>query len=104
MSLLLRLCLNSRVDGEILLDGEDVRAMSWGRLRAVQNIGLIMISHALAVLAATCDRLAIMYQGKLVEEGESRTLIRNPRHPHTQTLVAAFPTVGDPTSRYAPAT
>lgn len=74
------------------------------RLVAEQDIGLIMISHDLAVLAATCQRLAIMYRGKLVEEGDSRTVINTPRHPHTQTLVAAFPTVGDPTSRYAPAT
>lgn len=74
------------------------------RLVAEQDIGLIMISHDLAVLAATCQRLAIMYRGKLVEKGDSRTVISAPRHPHTQTLVAAFPTVGDPASRYAPAT
>ena len=74
------------------------------RLVTEQNIGLIMISHDLAVLAATCQRLAIMYQGELVEEGDSRTVISAPQHPHTRTLVAAFPTVGDPASRYAPAT
>ncbi|HEV8557071.1 MAG TPA: nickel ABC transporter ATP-binding protein NikE [Actinophytocola sp.] len=74
------------------------------RLVAEHHLGLIMISHDLAVLSATCDRLAIMYRGELVEEGDSRTLLHNPRHPHTTTLVAAFPTVGDPTSRYAPAT
>jgi ABC-type glutathione transport system ATPase component len=75
-----------------------------GRLVADRNLGLIMISHDLAVLAATCQRLAIMYQGEIVEEGDSRTLISNPQHPHTKALAAAFPTVGDPTSRYAPAT
>jgi peptide/nickel transport system ATP-binding protein len=45
-----------------------------------------------------------MYQGKIVEEGPSRPLIRDPRHPHTKALAAAFPTVGDGTFRYAPAT
>jgi ABC-type glutathione transport system ATPase component len=75
-----------------------------GRLVAEQGIGLVMISHDLAVLAATCQRLAIMYQGEIVELGESRTLIREPRHPHTKALAAAFPTVGDPAYRYAPAT
>lgn len=74
------------------------------RLVTDHGIGLIMISHDLAVLAATCQRLAIMYEGQLVEEGQSHTVIHDPQHPHTQALAAAFPTVGDPTSRYAPAT
>jgi peptide/nickel transport system ATP-binding protein len=63
-----------------------------------------MISHDLAVLASTCERLAIMYQGSLVEEGPSASVIASPTHEHTWTLAAAFPTVGDPVSRYAPAT
>jgi peptide/nickel transport system ATP-binding protein len=75
-----------------------------GKLVAEQDIGLIMISHDLAVLAATCQRLAIMYQGEIVEEGPSRPLIRDPQHPHTKALAAAFPTVGDNAYRYAPAT
>ncbi|HEV2780242.1 MAG TPA: ABC transporter ATP-binding protein [Actinophytocola sp.] len=74
------------------------------RLVTEHHLGLIMISHDLAVLAATCDRLAIMYRGEIVEEGDSRTLIRDPQHPHTKALAAAFPTVGDPIYRYAPAT
>lgn len=74
------------------------------RLVAEHDIGLIMISHDLAVLAATCQRLAIMYEGRIVEEGESASVIDNPQHPHTKALAAAFPTVGDPVYRYAPAT
>jgi peptide/nickel transport system ATP-binding protein len=73
-------------------------------LVAREDIGLVMISHDLAVLASTCSRLAVMYRGELVEEGPSRTVIDTPRHEHTRTLAAAFPTVGDPASRYAPAT
>jgi ABC-type glutathione transport system ATPase component len=73
-------------------------------LVARKDIGLIMISHDLAVLAATCSRLAIMYQGSMVEEGPSASVIGSPTHEHTRTLAAAFPTVGDPVSRYAPAT
>jgi ABC-type glutathione transport system ATPase component len=73
-------------------------------LVARKDIGLIMISHDLAVLASTCERLAVMYQGSMVEEGPSRSVITSPRHEHTRTLAAAFPTVGDPESRYAPAT
>ncbi|MFI7673303.1 ABC transporter ATP-binding protein [Actinophytocola sp. NPDC049390] len=73
-------------------------------LVAKKDIGLIMISHDLAVLASTCARLAVMYQGELVEEGSSAHVIADPAHTHTKTLAAAFPTVGDPVSRYAPAT
>ncbi|GAB1510286.1 ABC transporter ATP-binding protein [Actinophytocola sp. KF-1] len=73
-------------------------------LVARKDIGLVMISHDLAVLASTCARLAVMYRGELVEEGPSADVIAAPRHTHTQTLAAAFPTVGDPVSRYAPAT
>ena len=73
-------------------------------LVARKDIGLVMISHDLAVLASTCKRLAIMYQGVLVEEGPSAEVIASPKHDHTKTLAAAFPTVGDPASRYAPAT
>jgi len=73
-------------------------------LVARQNLGLIMISHDLAVLASTCARLAVMYEGSLVEEGPSASVIADPQHEHTRTLAAAFPTVGDPVYRYAPAT
>ena len=74
------------------------------RLVAEQDIGLLMISHDLSVLAATCTRLAVMQRGKLVEEGDSVTVITEPQHEHTAALASAFPTVGDPVSRYAPAT
>jgi ABC-type glutathione transport system ATPase component len=73
-------------------------------LVAQQDIGLIMISHDLAVLASTCERLAVMYEGRVVEEGLARSIIADPQHPHTKALAAAFPTVGDPVFRYAPAT
>jgi ABC-type glutathione transport system ATPase component len=74
------------------------------RLVAEQNIGLIMISHDLSVLAATCARIAVMYDGEIVEEGPSAEVMGSPEHAHTRALAAAFPTVGDPVSRYAPAT
>jgi ABC-type glutathione transport system ATPase component len=75
-----------------------------GRLVAEQHIGLIMISHDLSVLAATCERIAVMYDGQIVEEGPSAEVMGAPKHEHTRALAAAFPTVGDPASRFAPAT
>ncbi|NED98488.1 ABC transporter ATP-binding protein [Phytoactinopolyspora alkaliphila] len=71
-------------------------------LVADRNIALIMISHDLSVLAETCARLAVMYAGKLVEEGPSHEVFGHARHPYAQALSAAFPTVGDPAERRNP--
>ncbi len=67
------------------------------------GIGMMMISHDLSVLAETCERMAVMYAGRIVETGPSRELVTSPRHPYTRALSAAFPTIGDPASRLAPA-
>ncbi|MGK5697872.1 ABC transporter ATP-binding protein [Streptomyces sp. URMC 128] len=67
-----------------------------------QDLGLIMISHDLAVLADTCDRLAVMYAGRVVEEGPARQVYEDARHPYARALSAAFPRIGDPSSRFAP--
>ncbi|WP_440900069.1 ATP-binding cassette domain-containing protein [Actinosynnema sp.] len=69
------------------------------RLVAERGIGLVVISHDLSVLAATCDRLAVMRRGKVVEQGPTRQVIAAPVHEHSRALAAAFPTVGDPAFR-----
>ncbi|MET7459175.1 ABC transporter ATP-binding protein [Nonomuraea sp. NPDC005501] len=71
-------------------------------LLAERGISLIMISHDLSVLADVCDRLAVMYAGRVVEHGPSHEVFHKPRHPYSAALAAAFPTVGDPVSRLAP--
>lgn len=68
-------------------------------LVASRGLSLIMISHDLSVLAATCERIVVMQQGKIVEDGPSADVMRTPQHPHTQALAAAFPLIGDPASR-----
>lgn len=72
------------------------------QLVAEQELGLIMISHDLAVLADTCDRLAVMYAGRVVEEGPARQVYEAARHPYGKALSAAFPRIGDAASRFAP--
>jgi peptide/nickel transport system ATP-binding protein len=71
-------------------------------LIAEHGIGLMIISHDLSVLAATCDRLAIMYAGRVVESGPARRVFRDAAHPYGRALAEAFPVVGDTASRRAP--
>ncbi|MFF1922209.1 ABC transporter ATP-binding protein [Streptomyces sp. NPDC058221] len=67
-----------------------------------QDLGLIMISHDLAVLSDTCDRLAVMYAGRVVEQGPASEVYENATHPYSKALSGAFPRIGDPASRFAP--
>ncbi len=66
------------------------------------GLGLVVISHDLSVLATTCDRVAVMYAGRVVEEGPSAEVLDRARHPYTRALSAAFPTIGDPAARFGP--
>ncbi|MBD2258746.1 ABC transporter ATP-binding protein [Pseudanabaena sp. FACHB-2040] len=57
------------------------------RLCEENNTALILISHDLALVAEQCDRVAVMYQGALVEEGPAQSVLFDPQHPYTQSLV-----------------
>ncbi len=57
------------------------------------GLSMILISHDLSVIAETCQRVAIMYAGKLVEQGSAENLFNNPVHPYTQRLLRAFPNI-----------
>jgi peptide/nickel transport system ATP-binding protein len=72
------------------------------RLVTDQGIGLVLISHDLSVLTSTCDRLAVMYAGRIVEEGPAGEVLSAPRHPYTAALAAAHPRIGDRASRRNP--
>jgi peptide/nickel transport system ATP-binding protein len=67
-----------------------------------RGLGLVVISHDLSVLATTCDRVAVMYAGRVVEQGRSADVLVRARHPYTRALSAAFPTIGDRAARFAP--
>jgi peptide/nickel transport system ATP-binding protein len=67
------------------------------------GVGMVIISHDLSVLADVCDRVAVMYAGRVVEIGTAAEVFTDPRHPYAQALSQAFPRIGDPAARYAPA-
>ena len=73
-----------------------------GSLVRDMGLGLLLISHDLSVLGTTCDRVAVMYAGRVVERAPGRDVFDTPLHPYSMALSQAFPTIGDPASRKAP--
>ncbi len=61
------------------------------RLRRELAMGVLLVTHDLGVVAQTCDRVAVMYAGHVVEEAPVEALFRRPRHPYTAFLLAALP-------------
>ena len=82
--------LDARVRSEILdlLD----------RIRREFDIALVFISHDLDVIRRSCDRIAVMYLGEIVERGATETVLADPAHPYTRVLLSAVPSL-DPTDR-----
>ena len=72
------------------------------KLQHEMGLAMLFITHDLSVLVEVCDRLAIMYAGKIVEEGPSGPVFDKPAHPYTEALAAAFPAIGDLRFRKAP--
>ena len=75
-----------------------VQAQILDLLKAIareRSMGMLIISHDLSVLASNCDRIAIMYAGRVVEQGVASELFAHPAHPYTRALMGAFPTIGD---------
>lgn len=64
------------------------------RLRDETGMGVLMVTHDLGVVAQTCDRVAVMYAGHIVESGTTRQIFRRPSHPYTRALLDALPGVG----------
>jgi oligopeptide/dipeptide ABC transporter ATP-binding protein len=63
---------------------------------------LVLVSHDLAVVAETCDRIAVMYAGRIVETAPTRAIFRAPRHPYTLGLLGSIPQVAAGASRLTP--
>jgi len=63
------------------------------KLRKEVNMGLILISHNLSILGETCDKIAVMYAGKIVELGNVEDIYNNNMHPYTNKLLSSFPNI-----------
>jgi peptide/nickel transport system ATP-binding protein len=82
-----------------------VQAQVLQLLRSLQHdlgLAMLFITHDLSVLVEVSDRLAIMYAGKIVEEGMANEVFHSPQHPYTEALAAAFPAIGDTRFRHRP--
>ena len=85
---------------DVMVQAQVLRLLE--RIQAERGLATVFITHDLSVLGSVADRLVVMYAGRIVEEGPADALLRDPKHPYTRALAAAFPTIGDPASRFAP--
>jgi len=65
------------------------------------GVALIFVTHNLGIVAKMCDKMAVMYAGKIVEQGSVRDLFRSPRHPYTRALLGSMPKLGSKDPLYA---
>jgi peptide/nickel transport system ATP-binding protein len=82
-----------------------VQAQVLALLKELQHdlgLAMLFITHDLSVLVEVADRLAIMYAGKIVEDGPTEQVFFDPKHPYTAALAAAFPQIGDDRFRGRP--
>lgn len=63
------------------------------------GLSMILISHDLSIIAETCEKVAIMYAGRIVEYGDAVSVFKNPLHPYTQGLIKSFPSIKGPKVR-----
>jgi peptide/nickel transport system ATP-binding protein len=64
-----------------------------GELQQKRDMAMIFITHDLGLIAEIADKVAVMYKGKVVEQGEARQIFTNPQHPYTKGLLACRPTL-----------
>src|SRR5207249_7474665 len=70
-------------------------------LKEKLGLSMVLISHDLSIIVETCEKVAIMYAGRIVEYGDAEAIFREPLHPYTQGLVKALPSTKRPRVRLA---
>ena len=71
-------------------------------LKEKKNTSVIMITHDLGIVAETCDRVAVMYAGKIIEEGTLDEVFNHTLHPYTEGLFNSLPNIKNRTARLRP--
>src|SRR5436309_801596 len=73
---------------DVIVQAQTLKLMR--ELKDRLNLSMVMISHDLSIIAETCEKVAIMYAGRIVEYGRAEDIFREPLHPYTQGLAKAF--------------
>jgi peptide/nickel transport system ATP-binding protein len=76
---------------DVIVQAQVLKLMT--ELKAKLNLSMILITHDLSIIADLCERAAIMYAGKIVEQGDVVHIFKEPLHPYTQGLAGAFPSI-----------
>ncbi len=79
---------------DVVVQARILRLIS--ELRESRGLSMILVSHDLPMVAKVCDRIAVMYAGRIVEAGEAGAVFEEPLHPYTRALVEAIPQVRGP--------
>jgi len=69
-------------------------------LQKETGVALIFVTHNLGIVAKMCDKVAVMYAGKIVEQGSVREIYNSPEHPYTEALLKSIPRLGDKAPLY----
>ena len=70
-------------------------------LQAETGVGIMFITHDFGIVAKMCDRVAVMYAGRIVEHADVRTIFNNPKHEYTKALINSVPKLEEKTGRLA---
>ena len=72
------------------------------KMKADREFSMVLITHSIAVAQDVSDRIAVMYAGDIVEEGEAKSIVQSPKHPYTQALVRCIPQPRNPDGSKVP--
>ena len=76
---------------DVIVQAQVLRLLK--ELKGRLNLAMILITHDLSIITETCEKIAIMYAGKIVEQGDILTIYKEPLHPYTKGLIGAFPSI-----------